>query len=89
MDKRTLFVQVFRENNGAVRTKFFSDPVVKYVWDNIFVTQSEDIIISHLRRIRSHPDFGEQKYIRLLKDMNDNEVNYNFRMLPDAARDMN
>ena len=47
------------------------------------------MVITHLRRTRSCKDFGEAKYLRLLKDMNDNELNYNFRMLPDEARDMN
>ena len=29
---RILFAQVFRENNNNVRTKFFSDSLIKYLW---------------------------------------------------------
>ena len=40
----------------------------------------------HLRRIRSHPEFGPVKYDKVLQDMLQVEFDNNFKMLPDIAR---
>ena len=43
--------------------------------------------VSHLRRIRSSPEQGEIKFERFLKDLYQNEIDFNFKMLPERARD--
>ena len=32
MVDRVVFVEVFRENNTLQRNRFFSDPLIKYLW---------------------------------------------------------
>ena len=66
---RILFAQVFRENNNNVRTKFFSDPLIKHLWSQIFITTNPEITVAHLRRLRSQEKDGEAKYDRLMRDM--------------------
>ena len=83
---RTLFAQVFRENNVALRNKFYADPLVKHLWSQIFVVECEETCVAHLRRIRSQAEQGEIKFERLLKDMGQFEVDFNFKILPDSAR---
>ena len=87
LQTKQLFIKVFKENNVKIRNTFFSDPLVKYLWSKIFIVDSPDICISHLRRIRSHALHGEAKYDRLIKDMAQNENIYNFKLLPDEARE--
>ena len=83
---RIILSSVFRENNHRMRLKFFSDPLVKYLWSNFFIRDSPEIIVAHLRRIRSQ-DIGEAKQERILMDMKLLEIKLNFKTLPDNARD--
>ena len=86
-NQRFIFVQVFKENNVSLRNKLFSDPLVKYLWSKIFIKETPETCIAHLRRIRSNPEQGEIKYERMLQDMLQNEIDFNFKMIPDIARD--
>ena len=83
---RFLFAQVFRENNSWVRTSFFSDPLVKYLWEKIFLEESPEIVIAHLRRLRSDEN-GAAKQDRLMKDMFQIEMELGIKLLPDIAKD--
>ena len=79
------FSSVFTTNREDLRNQFFSDPLTKHLWSNIFLLKNPEICIAHLRRIRSQPN-GELKYDRLFTDMLCNEINFNFTMLPEEAR---
>ena len=83
---RVLFAQTFRENNSWVRFTFFSDPLIKHLWSKIFIEDNPEIVISHLRRLRSHENLGEAKQDRLVKDMLQLELELNFKILPDIAK---
>ena len=83
---RIPFAQVFRENNLSLRQKFFSDPLVKYLWSKIFIVECPDICIDHLRRIRSHSEQGEEKFSKFCKEIARTEMKFNFKMLPDSAK---
>ena len=63
--KHPLF-RIFKENNHALRMKFFSDPLVKFLWQYLFIKKHENILVNHLRRIRSHEDIGQAKYDRFV-----------------------
>ena len=67
--KRHPLVLIFKENNHSLRMMFFSDPLIKFLWKYLFIREHPDILINHLRRIRSHDDFGEMKYERFVKDL--------------------
>ena len=66
--KHPLFL-IFKENNHALRMKFFSDPLIKFLWQHLFIKKREDILVNHLRRIRSHVEIGQAKYERFVKDL--------------------
>ena len=85
---RVLFAKTFRENNSWVRLSFFSDPLIKYLWSKIFIEDNPEIVISHLRRLKSADQIGdgEARQERLLKDMMQLELELNFKMLPDVAK---
>ena len=68
-DTRHFFAEVFRENNVAIRNKFYSDPLIKHLWQHIFLAECPDTCISHLRRIRSQEEQGEDKFKRFLTDV--------------------
>ena len=84
--KRFHLAQVFRENNLGLRHKFFEEPLVKYLWSKIFITECSEVCVAHLRRIRSYPDNGEFKFRRIWGDMMKLEHKFNFKMIPDNAR---
>ena len=85
-ETRHFFAEVFRENNVAIRNKFYSDPLIKYLWEHIFLTECKDICINHIRRIRSQEEQGEDKFKRFLADLAQIEQTLNFKMIPDEAR---
>ena len=45
-----------------------------------------EVLVAHLRRIRSHPEQGDLKYKRLMCDLESYERDFNFKILPDVAR---
>ena len=65
---------------------FFSDPLIKYIWANVFIRETTDICLGYLRKIRSHPDQGKEFVDRLVGDMIETEAACNLTMLPDAAK---
>ena len=85
--QRAFYVQVFKENSVKLRNKLFSDPLIKHLWSKVFIVEKPETCIAHLRRIRSSPEHGEVKYGKVLSDMIKIEVAFNFKMLPDSARD--
>ena len=66
--KHPLF-QIFKENNAALRMEFFRDPLIKFLWKDLFIKKYEDILVNHLRRIRSHVEIGQTRYERFVKDL--------------------
>ena len=83
--EKSLFAKIFRENNYDLRERFFNDPLAKFLWGKIFTVDAAEITINHLRRIRSLPNYGEEKYQRLRKNMVQVENEMKFKMLPDIA----
>ena len=81
-----MFLSIFRENNNASRKKFFGDPLVKHLWGKIFVIEFAELYKSCLRKLRSSPENGELKFMRLFKHMLQLEEQFNFRVLPACAR---
>ena len=86
MKKSPLF-RIFRENNYTLRTKFFSDPLIKFLWRDLFVKKREDILVTHLRRIRSLEVTGQTKYERFVKDLRINESRHGVTLLPNSAKE--
>ena len=84
---RVLFTSAFRENNNKMRYKFFSDPLIKHLWSKIFIKDNPEIIVAHLRRVRSQGDrnLGLARQERFLLDMGLLESELNFKTIPDAA----
>ena len=52
----------------------------------MFILKHPDIIVNHLRRIRSQPENGEVKYQRLFKDLSLNESNFKCSLLPESMK---
>ena len=64
--ERNLLIQIFRENCNLKRSKFFMDPLIKFLWNNIFMVEAPDIVHNHLRAIRSDPSYGEDPTRKLV-----------------------
>ena len=85
-DIRLQCLEIFKENNVKKRRAFFSEPLIKYLW-KLFVESKPDAIIHHLRRTRSYPFEGEQRYRALLADMRSLEQTLKVVILPKQAKD--
>ena len=79
------FQAVFNTSVEELRNQFFSDPLTKYLWSEIFIVQRPEICSVILNRIRKQEN-GKLKYNRLSNDMLCNEMNFGFKMIPDIAR---
>ena len=84
---RTALVKVFRENNNASRSNFFSDPLIKHLWTRVFIEENPEVLVRYLRRVRSQDNMGEAKYSRYIRDMKQLEEHLSCKLLPDIARD--
>ena len=85
--ERTLFVNVFRESIPEMRNEFFRQPLVKYLWQDIFIKEYGNEITSYFRLVRSNKDRGELKFIRMMQEFHALEKALNVKMLPEQARD--
>ena len=86
-DDRALMVQVFRENHCKMRIRFFQEPMVKYLWENVFVVEYGHEITQYMRFVRSQSDQGDFKYFRLMQELLTIETTHNVKLLPDSCKD--
>lgn len=63
------FLDIFKENNIEKRRVFFSNPLVKWLWENLFITNDETFIMNYFRRVRSTMFEGEERYQIFMKDV--------------------
>ena len=84
-DERNFLSNTFRNNSFKIRNKLFSEPLIRYLWSVFFIVEDAKTCIQHLRRIRSLPDNGEEKYWRYLGDLHEIGLAFNFEILPSSA----
>ena len=88
-EKVKLFSCVFHENNFRMRREFFSDPLIRYIWPNIFVKEDSDFIVTNVRWVRSKHLDGPWKANTFLKNMQQMELDCNVEILPDNDKLLN
>ena len=66
---RAIMVAVFRENTSKKRRAFFSEPLVKYLWQKIFMPAHPNLVKNHLRRIKSEAADGNVAVARFLESV--------------------
>ena len=66
---RAKMVAVFRENTSKKRRAFFSEPLVKYLWQKIFMPANPNLVKNHLRRIKSEAADGNVAVARFLESV--------------------
>ena len=67
-----MLLSTFRENCAKKREDFFSDPLVRYLWNNIFMHEVPEVLSNHTRWIKSDPKYGDiaiQKFVICLKQL--------------------
>jgi len=65
-----------------MRKIFFETPLIKWIWSNIFVMGDWPFIIGYLRRVRSEPFYGEERFKALMDDIKQVERIAKFSLLP-------
>ena len=76
-------MKVFGENSAKIREKFFSEPLVKYLWIHHFMKESPGTVLSYLRSMRSK-EHGEHKLKKFLQNLEWMETSCNYKILPEA-----
>ena len=64
------------------RQIFFSNNLVKWLCRKVFYEMRPDHILNYLRRVRSYPQEGEERYRTLVKDMRQVEQHCQAFILP-------
>ena len=70
IEVREMLLSTFRENCAKKRENFFSDPLVRYLWNNIFMHEVPEVLSNHTRWIKSDPKYGDvaiQKFVMCLR----------------------
>ena len=80
------FNTIYKENNIKKRLKFFNTPLIKWLWELVFIRKKSEVLIMHLRRVRSYPFEGEERFRTLVLDMRYCEKQCGIVLLPDLAR---
>ena len=71
--------EVFKENCASRRLRFFKDPLVKFLWNNVFMQHKPHLLTSHLRWIKSDPDNGDialLKFVSCLKVLEECQIRF-------------
>ena len=72
-EERHLMVTVFRENSNRTRLLFFSNPLVKYLWNQVFMRQNPEIIMTQLRLLKSDKYRGQRGVNKFVESMREIE----------------
>ena len=70
---------MFKENCASRRLRFFKDPLVKFLWNNVFMQHKPHLLTSHLRWIKSDPDNGDialLKFVSCLKVLEECQIRF-------------
>ena len=84
--ERLKFVAVFRENSSKRRRDFFSDPLVKFLWQTVFMPANPYLVKDHLRRIKSEASDGDVAVVRFLESVQQMERELDFKFVPDHIK---
>ena len=82
-NERIFLVKAFGENSAKIRQKFFSEPLVKYLWINHFMKESPGTVLSYLRSMRSK-EHGEHKLKKFLQNLEWMETACNYKIFPES-----
>lgn len=53
-----------------------------WLWRKIFFVLWPSLVLNYLRRVRSYPQEGEERFRTLVKDMRQCEIENNVKLLP-------
>jgi hypothetical protein len=76
---------IYKENNILKRQIFFKTPIIKWLWYFIFIKTDPKALLTHLRRVRSFPYEGEERFRTLILDMRYCEIQCDIILLPEIA----
>ena len=74
-----MLIDTFRENCAKKRIDFFKDPLVKYLWNKIFMQEKPEVFLDHLRWMRSDPKYGDiaiSKFVLSLRMLEDCHISF-------------
>ena len=79
--------KVFSRATEDLRVLFMKDDLMKHLWSRIFISESPQILIQRLRSIRGELSLGEAKFHRFYSDMECQQYNFGFQILPHEAKE--
>ena len=72
VESREMLLSTLSENNEKMRQVFFSDPLIRYLWNHVFMQDRPAFVSNHMRWFRSDPKYGEAgvlKFINCLRKL--------------------
>ena len=77
VDQRKELIAIFRENCSKKRLNFFQDPLVMYLWNQVFMKERPDIFENHMRKIKSDSKYGDiaiDKFVTSLRALEECQI---------------
>ena len=85
-ETESLFFRIFRENSAAMRSQFFSHPLVRFLW-TIFSNESPSSLFEYMERLRNQQD-GEARLQTVFDEIKRIEDSQPFVILPEGVREI-
>ena len=60
------YSRIFVDNNAQLRSQFFTDPLIRFLWPN-FLTKHSQQIMTHLRKVLNEQADGNKRRLFLLE----------------------
>ena len=84
-EERLKLINIFTENNQRSRKDFFDDPMIQFLWSNVFIKENPDLVTSQLKSLKSEQDLGAIKVERFIISIQQLEEQHQIRFLPLGA----
>ena len=71
-EERHKMITVFRENCSKTRRQFFNNPLVRYLWSEVFMRHNPEIIMVQLRRMKADREKGDiavKKFVESMQEI--------------------
>ena len=81
-EETLIFSEIFNGNTYKQRQIFFSDPLVKHLWQNFLIKDSPEIVTDYIRFVRTKTVDGDLHAYKLQLDLYRYEEQYGIQLLP-------
>ena len=84
-DERHRLIDIFTENNLRRRQDFFDDPMIRFLWNNVFIKNNADLVMTQIKSLKGEQDQYTIKVERFIQSIQQLEEHHQIKFLPDGV----